>query len=160
MVVRFWYSEFWGSLRCRSSFFRTEQTTIEYASWSFKIASRRSAHFFDTDSIPKFPRKAAGCNMQLTEVLENVLAGKQQIVSHDGTGQYQATSESTSVGTSACGLAALNCARKAFRLYQDPDDNCCWTDKTVVHDKDLLCRCLSRQTTEVGPHHSSRSASY
>ena len=99
--------------------------------------------------------------MELIKVVENVLAGKQEIVSHDGTGQYQATSESTSVGTSACGLAALNCAKQVFRLYQDPDDNsCCGTDKTdskVVHDRDrcLLYRCLSRQATEVGAHHSS-----
>jgi hypothetical protein len=97
--------------------------------------------------------------MELTQVLDNVLAGKQQIVSHDGTGQYQAISESTSIGTSSCGLAALNYARKVFQLYHQAtnDYSCCGIDKTdskVVHDKDrcLLYRCLSRQTIEVGAH--------
>ena len=92
-------------------------------------------------------------NMEAIEVVGSVLAGQQQIVSHDGTGQYQATSDSTSVGTSACGLAALNCARKLFGLSQDPHNDSC-TDKTelnVVHDKDrcFLYRFLSRQAIEV-----------
>lgn len=89
--------------------------------------------------------------MELTRFFDDLLAGRQQIVSHDGTGQYQATSKSTSIGTSSCGLAALNCARKVFQLYQYPDD--CGLDhgSEEVHDKDLclLYRCLSRQSTEV-----------
>ncbi len=86
-------------------------------------------------------------------VFEDILVGKQRIVSHPGTGQYIATSESTSVGTSACGLAALNCARIAFQ-YQDlvgrePCSLC--QQQKRKHDKGrcLFDRILSPQASDV-----------
>lgn len=90
----------------------------------------------------------------LLEVFEDILVGKQRIVSHPGSGQYMATSESTSVGTSACGLAALNCARVAFQ-YQDVAEretcSLCQQQKRR-HDKGrcLFDRILSPQASDVG----------
>ena len=89
----------------------------------------------------------------LIVAFENILVGKQTIVSHPGSGQYIATSESTSVGTAACGLAALNCARIAFQ-YQDvaEQETCrsCQQQKRR-HDKGrcLFDRILSPQTSDV-----------
>jgi hypothetical protein len=92
--------------------------------------------------------------LDLTQVLEEVLTGKQRIISHAGTGQYQATSESASVGTSACGLAALNCARVVFQYQDSRDSNkpChCGQSEHEMHDEGrcLLYRTLSHRAAEV-----------
>ncbi|KAF5388163.1 hypothetical protein D9615_000203 [Tricholomella constricta] len=49
----------------------------------------------------------------VNSVLDQVFFGKQEIISHDGVSQYQKR-RSPSAGRSACGLAALNCARLIF----------------------------------------------
>ncbi len=94
--------------------------------------------------------------LDLTQLLEEVLKGEQRIVSHAGTGQYQATSESASVGTSACGLAALNCARVVFQYQVSRDSNkpChhdCGQSEHEMHDEGrcLLYRTLSHRAAEV-----------
>lgn len=99
-------------------------------------------------------------NMQhidLIQVLKDVLSGKQRIVSHPGTGQYQATSESAS-STSACGLAALNCARIVFQYQNSTDakthrhpEYSCGQSENEVHDEgSCLFHCiLSRRVAEV-----------
>lgn len=120
----------------------------------FGIGPSSQAPMVVLATMLNLPGQSNCSNMELTRVLGDLFAGQQQIVSHDGTGQYQAISESTSIGTSSCGLAALNCARKVFRLYQFPDDCGLNHDSEVVHDNDLclLHRCLLRQTTEVRSH--------
>lgn len=46
------------------------------------------------------------------DIVENVLCGTTQVVSHPGTSQYYSSSHGSPRGVSACGLAALNCVKK------------------------------------------------
>ena len=70
-------------------------------------------------------------------ILQQVFLGNQQIVSHAGVSQFQA-SDSTGTGRSACGLAALNCARTVFDK-----------EERGIRDESLLHEVLMRETAEV-----------
>jgi hypothetical protein len=70
-------------------------------------------------------------------ILRQVFLGNQQIVSHVGVSQFQA-SGSAGTGRSACGLAALNCARIVFDR-----------EERGIRNKSLLRQVLARETAEV-----------
>ncbi|KAF8967727.1 hypothetical protein BDZ97DRAFT_1656009 [Flammula alnicola] len=82
----------------------------------------------------------------LNKVLEEVLEGKQQVISYPGTSQYQVRSGSEATGiVSACGLAALNCARTIFRLQEESEDR---FDVKDHGDSSFLRVVLSQETVE------------
>src|SRR6202012_3037058 len=66
-----------------------------------------------------------------------LLDGTEQVVSHEGTSQYNKDGS----GASACGLAALNFAREVFLKEQDG-----------LRDAALLQAVLSRECAEVRQH--------
>lgn len=69
-------------------------------------------------------------------VLQEISLGKQQIVAHNGVSQYRPLG--VGGGMSACGLAALNCARIVFGKEEEG-----------VTGNNLLRDLLARQTAEV-----------
>ena len=71
----------------------------------------------------------------LSEIVQKILGGSQQVVSHIGASQYAA---GPGWGVSACGLAALNCARVILRKEQDG-----------LHDEALLRDIMSPETARV-----------
>jgi hypothetical protein len=83
-------------------------------------------------------------SLDINSVLQQVFLGNQQIVSHAGVSQFQ-TSDSAGTGRSACGLAALNCARTVFGKE----------DRGIKGER-LLHEVLTRETAEV---HTSTSSS-
>lgn len=76
-----------------------------------------------------------------------VLYGTEEVICHQNTNQYAGAS-----GISACGLAALNFARIAFRearsLCVDKEDQ---TDALIEHARDevFLSELISRKIVEV-----------
>jgi len=69
-------------------------------------------------------------------ILQQVFLGNQQIVSHVGVSQFQ-TSDNAGTGRSACGLAALNCARTVFGK-----------EDRGIKGEELLHEVLTRETAE------------
>lgn len=69
-------------------------------------------------------------------VLQEISLGKQKIVAHNGVSQYRPLG--IGGGMSACGLAALNCARIVFGKEDEGV-----TGNNLLHD------LLTRQTAEV-----------
>ncbi|KAF9525382.1 hypothetical protein CPB83DRAFT_859743 [Crepidotus variabilis] len=79
-------------------------------------------------------------------ILEEVLSNKQRIVSHIGSGQYNVSSGtnkfSTSTSISACGLAAMNCARLLFQQAEEMKEHCTWCGKRDGEHREDGGRCL------------------
>ena len=73
----------------------------------------------------------------INSILQQVFLGNQQIVSHVGVSQFQ-TSDNAGIGRSACGLAALNCARTVFGK-----------EDSGIKGEELLHEVLTRETAEV-----------
>jgi hypothetical protein len=76
---------------------------------------------------------------EIDSILHKVSLGEQQIIAHDGVSQYRPSG--VGGGMSACGLAALNCARMVFGKEDEG-----------VTDNALLRDLLTRQTAEVMSH--------
>lgn len=83
--------------------------------------------------------------VRLEKIVGAILGGQQQIVSYAGASQYQEI-EGTTTGTSSCGLAALNCARILFRVYEDTK---ALSDSSPGDARRLLNRVLCQLTAEV-----------
>jgi hypothetical protein len=75
--------------------------------------------------------------LDINSILQQVFLGNQQIVSHVGVSQFR-TSNSAGTGRSACGLAALNCARTVFEK-----------EHRGIRGERLLHEVLTRETAEV-----------
>ena len=73
----------------------------------------------------------------INSILQQIFLGNQQIVSHVGVSQFQ-TSDNAGIGRSACGLAALNCARTVFGK-----------EDGGIKGEELLHEVLTRETAEV-----------
>lgn len=71
-------------------------------------------------------------NNQVDVTVNRILAGDLQVVSHRSASQYRQGS------VSACGLAALNCARIILTAERDG-----------IHGRDLLRYILTQSTAEV-----------
>jgi hypothetical protein len=69
------------------------------------------------------------------DVVRKIMHGEEQIVSYDGSSQYAAQG----AGSSACGIAALNCARVFFKKEHEG-----------LRDESLLKAMIARDTTDVG----------
>lgn len=69
-------------------------------------------------------------------VVQQVFLGTQQVVSHAGVSQFQ-RSDDSGTGRSACGLAALNCARTVFQK-----------EEKGIRGEQLLDEVLARETAE------------
>jgi len=73
-----------------------------------------------TKGIPSNPTISMNCiepttDEDIEDIVAEVLQGKQRIISYPHTGQYGPDG----TGRSACGLAALNCARILLKLHEE-----------------------------------------
>jgi hypothetical protein len=84
---------------------------------------------FDPPHLTDRPESQPGPSAQ---IVEEVLAGTEKIVSHDGTSQYEGG------GIASCGLAGLNFVRLVFGRVEEG-----------LQDVSLLEDLLSRRTSEV-----------
>lgn len=91
----------------------------------------------------QIPQRKQG---RLEDIVGAILDGQQEIVSYAGASQYQ-DAKGMGTGASSCGLAALNCARIVFRIYQalKPSPHSSSADDA----RRLLSGILCRQTVDV-----------
>lgn len=91
-------------------------------------------------------------NARVGELLRDVRRGQQRIVSHAQVSQYQTQQDSDDdqrpISNSACGLAALNCARLLFQLTVKHND-CQSPDAGGQYEMSIVSRLVAEETSRV-----------